>query len=249
MKSISRKIIAIGGGAMTNGATNCIDEQIIKLTGKKKPHALFIPTATDDNEVYCNTFNKIYRDKYHCSTDLLLLMKKKYSKKQLEEKILSADIIFVGGGNTLRMMRKWRFLGVDKLLKRAWENGAVCCGSSAGALCWFNYGHSDSMFYYHPKKWNYIVVRGLGFVPALLCPHFLKEKRDEHFRNMVKKRGGMGLAVDDCAAFEIIDDKIRVITANETTNGFKVFKQNGKIIQQQLPKNGKPMLLNDLLKV
>jgi dipeptidase E len=101
-----------------------------------------------------------------------LLIKEQPSKEQTRRKILSADIIYVGGGNTLQMMRVWRRLGIDKLLKKAYENGTVLCGISAGSICWFDSGHSDSMSFYSPKNWKYTNVRGLGLIRGIHCPHY-----------------------------------------------------------------------------
>jgi putative intracellular protease/amidase len=85
------------------------------------------------------------------------------------EKDLSADIIYVGGGNTLQMMRVWRRFGVDKLIKSAYESGTVLSGISAGSICWFDSGHSDSMSFYNPRKWKYTNVRGLGLIRGGGC--------------------------------------------------------------------------------
>jgi dipeptidase E len=73
-----------------------------------------------------------------CRTDILLLIKEQPSKEKIRKKTLSADIIYVGGGNTLQMMRVWRRLGVDKLIKSAYENGTVLSGISSGSICWFD---------------------------------------------------------------------------------------------------------------
>ena len=106
--------------------------------------------------------------------------------------------------------------------------------SSAGALCWFNYGHSDSMFYYHPEEWDYIRVKCLGIIAAMLCPHYLKEKRDESYKKMVVKYGGKGIALDDAAAFHITTDKYRVVSAQPGAYGYKLRVHNKKIIQTTL---------------
>jgi dipeptidase E len=103
---------------------------------------------------------------------VLFLINERPPFEHIKRKILGADIVYVGGGNTLQMMRIWRRLGVDKLLRSAWENGTVLCGISAGAICWFGSGHSDSMSFYNPKKWDYIKVRGLGLVDGIFCPHY-----------------------------------------------------------------------------
>jgi len=233
---------------MIEGATRSIDKEIVHLTGKKNPRALFIPTASSDDIEYWERFQKVYADKLGCRTDVLFLLKRKINKEEIKYKIEHADLIYVGGGNTLKMMRRWRTLGVDKLLRKAWEKGTVLAGTSAGAICWFNYGHSDSMAYYHPKKWNYIRVKCLGFIPITLCPHYLKEKRDKHYKAMIQKVGGMGLALDDCCAIEIIDDKFRIISSKKGANGFRLIKKNSKVIEEQLEQKEVLQPLKNLLR-
>ena len=246
---MTRTIVAIGGGSMIEGATRSIDEHIVHLTGKKNPRALFIPTASSDDPLYWENFQKIYGDKLGCRPEVLFLLKRKISKKEIHDKIERADLIYVGGGNTLKMMRRWRLLGVDILLKKAWNSGTIMAGTSAGAICWFQFGHSDSMFYYHPEKWKHIRVKGLGIVDTTYCPHYLKEKRDAHFRKMIAKTGGVGIACDDCSAIEIKNsDSYKILTSKKGAQAFKVFKQKGKVIQEaiEVSKNFKPLdlLLN-----
>jgi dipeptidase E len=72
----------------------------------------------------------------------------------------------VGGGNTLQMMRVWRHQGVDKLLTSAYENGTVLSGISAGAICWFDSGHSHSISFYNPQEWDYIGLHKSETLPA-----------------------------------------------------------------------------------
>ena len=164
-----RTLIAIGGGSMIEGATRSIDEHIVSLTGRKNPRALFIPTASSDDKQYWENFQKVYGDRMGCRPEVLFLLNKKISKKEIETKIERADIIYVGGGNTLKMMRRWRWLGVDKLILKAYQSGTIVTGTSAGAICWFQYGHSDSMAYYHPDKWEHIRVKSLGIMLPLMC--------------------------------------------------------------------------------
>ena len=137
-----------------------------------------------------------------CKTDVLFLIKEHPSRAQVRKKIGSADIIYVGGGNTLMMMRLWRRrLGVDKLLHLAYANGTVLCGVSAGSICWFDSGHSDSMSFYNPRKWKYINVRGLGFIKGIHCPHFNGRtggvRRRKDFLRMIRKIGGTGIAIEN----------------------------------------------------
>lgn len=238
MKKAIRKIVAIGGGVIRTAGTLAIDKEIIRLSEKKHPKLLFIGTAMSDSERYWKHINTYYGTKLGCKTDVLSLLKEKLSQKEIKEKILGADIIYVGGGNTLKMMRIWRRHGVDKLLRTAWERGIVLCGISAGSICWFESGHSDSMSFYNSKKWKYINVRGLGFLKGNNCPHYnsstLGIPRKEHFRRMIEKTGGMGIAIDDNCAIEFIDDTYRVMRSNKYGKAYRVFKKDGEVYSERI---------------
>ena len=184
-----KKIVAIGGGDVRTNDTLKIDREIIKLSGKKRPKLLFIPTASSDNEQYWEIIDKHFTH-LGCKTDVLFLIGRDIVKKEISVKIEKADIIYVGGGNTLKMMKLWRKLGVDEILKQAWKKGIVMCGLSAGSICWFDSGHSDSMSFYNPKKWKYINVKSLGLIKGIHCPHYnsetLGKKRKSEFMKMIQ---------------------------------------------------------------
>jgi dipeptidase E len=163
-------IVAIGGGEIRTRGTAFIDRETIRLSKKKNPKVLFIPTASSDSERYRKRVQEYFGKFLKCRTDILLLIKEQPSKEQIRKKILPADVIYVGGGNTLQMMRVWRRLGVDKLIKAAYEKGTVLSGISAGSICWFDSGHSDSMSFYKPRKWKYTNVRGIGLIKEYTAP-------------------------------------------------------------------------------
>src|SRR5271169_3584225 len=133
-----RTIVAIGGGEIRTRGTAAIDREIIRLSNKKNPKLLFIPTASSDSERYWKHVQEYFGEFLKCKTDALFLINEQPSREEIRKKILSADIIYVGGGNTLLMMRLWRRLGVDKLLQSAYAKGTVLCGISAGSICWFD---------------------------------------------------------------------------------------------------------------
>ncbi|MEK7672782.1 MAG: Type 1 glutamine amidotransferase-like domain-containing protein [Patescibacteria group bacterium] len=234
----TKKIVAIGGGEIRTAGTLDIDKEIIRLSGKKNPKFLFIPTASSDSEKYWEHIDNYYGKKLGCKTDVLYLIKEHPAHAEIQQKILNADIIYVGGGNTLKMMRLWRRLGVDKLLKTAWQKGIVLCGISAGSICWFESGHSDSMSFYNPKKWDYVNVKSLGFLKGIHCPHYnsatLGIPRKSHFQKMIQKIGGTGIAVDNNCAIEFIDDNYRVITSKPNAKAYKVFKKGAKVISESI---------------
>lgn len=246
-----KKMIAIGGGEIGRPGfpieTTRIDKEIIKLTNKKNPVLLFIPTASGDSEGYFATVEKYFGKKLGCKTDVLYLTKAKLSKDKVKSKILSADIIYVGGGNTFKMMKIWKRFGVDKILKEAYEKGIVLSGLSAGAICWFKYGNSDSLKMNDPKA-PLIKVSGLNLIHALFCPHYDFEKyRKPELKKMMLKNSVIAIAIDNCCAIEIIDDTYRIISSKDSANAYRVFWSKGKFYHELIPKSKELKTLNNLL--
>ncbi len=250
-----RKIVAIGGGEIGELETLPIDKKIIKLTGKKNPRVLYIPTAGGDSEKWCKIFQEIYGDKLGCQTDLLLLIKNKDSltRQEIEKKILTADVIYVGGGDTLLMLKTWQKLEVDKLLKIAYEKGIVLAGLSAGAICWFRYGVSDAVKNPQDEK-LFGRVKGLDMIPVgksiCLSPHHIREKeiRDKSIREIMLRTPGVCLAVDDKAALFIYDEvdqktkkkvlKYEIWRAGKNLGITKYFQVNERIKKERVLKRG-----------
>ncbi|HVY67814.1 MAG TPA: Type 1 glutamine amidotransferase-like domain-containing protein, partial [Patescibacteria group bacterium] len=213
-----KKLIAIGGGEIGRPGypveTLAIDKEIIRLSGKRRPRLLFIPTASHDAPGYIETVRKHFGRRLGCLIDILLIAKTTPAKKFLQKKVSKADIIYVGGGNSLYMLKRWRKLGLDRLLTQAYAKGTVMAGLSAGAICWFAYGNSDSLKLTKPGRKNYIRVKGLGWLNLTLSPHHLRERdRKDGLIKILKSRGGIGLALDDYAAIEILDGNFRIITS------------------------------------
>ena len=247
------KIIAIGGGIIgkkgRDAVTRKIDEEIVALTGKANPSLLFVPTGSDDSKSACFLVRKYFGGKLGCKTDNLLLLKEEYSQAELEKKILGADIIYVGQGNTLKMMTIWRKLGVDKLLKIAYEKGTVMAGVSAGAICWFDSGNSDSRRFTSGSD-KLIRVRGLGLFPALLCPHHDCEvHRQADLERMMKSVPKIpAIALDNCAALEIVERKYRIITSQPEARAYKIFWKKGKFHKEEIIAKEEYQSLEGLLK-
>ena len=233
------KIIAIGGGEIgrpgTKIETFLIDKEIIKQTGKKNPKLLFIPTASSESESYYAVVKKYFTDKHNCKVDVLYLLKEKYSEKELRDKILATDIVYVGGGNTKKMLSVWRKLGVDRILKEAYDKGIVLSGLSAGAICWFTYGNSDSLSF-ADKKASMIKVKGLGLVDALFCPHYdVEKKRKPELKKMMETTAGIALALENCTAIEIIDDTFRILSSKKGAKAYKTYWLKGKYVEEIIP--------------
>ena len=248
-----KKIIAIGGGQIGGRPgvkieTLSIDKEIVKLSGKKKPKLLFVPTASGDAGGYVEMVKNYFGNKLGCKIDSLELIAKKYSKKEIEEKIFKADIVYVGGGNTLKMMKTWRKFGVGALLIKAMDRGIVMSGLSAGSICWFRWGNSDSKRFGKNKRANMIRVKGLGIIPALHCPHYDAEAhRQKSLKEMIKKNKGIAIAIDNCAALEIIGEQYRILRTKKTANTYKVFWLKGKYFKKLVSVTKKLRPLSELL--
>ena len=244
-------IVAIGGGDLLAGETVDLDREVIALTEKRRPRALFIPTASSDSTDYWDAFRTAYGARLGCSTDVLYLLGSAPSTRELEDAILPSDLVYVGGGNTLKMMRRWRRLGVDTILRAAHEGGTVLSGVSAGAICWFSYGHSDSMSFYSPDDWRYIRVKGMGLIDATACPHYDGEtagvKRRDQFQKMVKRRRDVGIAIDNHCALEVVDGCYRVITSRAGAEAYRVYSRRGEVISIPIQEHSEFAPLSELL--
>ena len=186
---MDKQIIAIGGGGFgRNPGDGVIEQYILDQTGKEKPNICFIPTATGDNEAYKVNYYSTF-SKLDCNPIHLDFFKR---TPDLEQLIPQQDAIFVGGGNTKSMLAVWKDWNLDKLLKDAYEKGAVMSGVSAGANCWFERAVVDSW------EEDLRVIDCMGFVKGNCCPHYDEEPQR---RPAVKKFLEDGI-VDSCYSIE-----------------------------------------------
>lgn len=204
-----RQIIGIGGGSLQLGQTLPLDRAILELTGKDRPRVLFIPTASDDDPAYVREFHTIYRGCLGADTDSLLLWSQPEAS---EEKIVWADAVYVGGGNTRKMVAYWRKLGIDRILDERSRAGLVLSGLSAGLNCWFRDCNSDAPQYEGVPGVLTDRVEGLGFVPLTVCPHYDGEPfRRPEFRKMMAGICGRGLGLEDGCAIQVRGDAYRIL--------------------------------------
>ena len=193
-------IIAIGGGGFgRNPNHRKIEKYILELTGKEKPNVVFFPTASAENQAYIIQFYKCFT-KMSCEPSHVTFFQR---TPRLDSIINKADVIYVGGGNTKSMLAVWQEWKLDKLLLKAYNNGKILCGVSAGAICWFEQGITDS--------WasNLNVMDCLGFLPEMACPHYQEEKdRRPDVHKMLKQgKCDPGWAIDGGAAIHFKNGK------------------------------------------
>lgn len=243
-----KRIVVIGGGELKELETIRIDKEIVKLAMKQTPKALFIPTASGDPKEYIETFIKVYGEKLGCKVDVLKLIDENINESEIEYKIMNSDIIYVGGGDTKTMLEIWRKKKVDKALKKAWEKGIILSGLSAGSICWFESGHSDSIGFVDEKeKYNYIKLDALGFIKAMHCPHYDEDNREEDFIKKIMKYDVIGIAIQNNCAIDFKDNQYRVLVSKEGAKAYKVFKKDNSIVKEEIEKVSTYRPLEELL--
>ena len=212
----SGHIVAIGGGGFAGTPSNfAIDRYILSLAGVSRPRVGFIPTATGDNATYVSIFMAAYSG-LDCRPGYLPLFS---NTPDAAEWISRQDVIFVGGGNTFSMLAVWKAWGIDGMLREAWERGAVLAGQSAGAICWFEQGVTDS--WAGPLR----VMDCLGFLPGSCCPHYSGEpERQPAYRGFIGSGAiSAGLAVDDGAAVHFAGTELsRVLSWRDNATAYRV---------------------------
>ena len=237
------KIIAMGGGENGRPGTSyeikMLDERVVKLTDKQFPNLLFIAftqKSAENAESYYSVIKKNFTS-LGCKCEHLREADLQ-NMDTVKEKIDSADIIYVGGGNTLRLMNVLRRYKIDNMLKIAGEKGTVLCGVSAGAICWHSFGNSDSRSFTSNSS-QLIKVTGLGFIPALFCPHYDTEgARQADLKRMMKTTRGVALAFENCTALEINGDRYSVLKAKDSAKSWKCYWLRGEYIKKELEESG-----------
>ena len=201
-------IVGVGGGRYCDNEVLPIFEHIVALSKKKNPSVLFVPTAGYDD---INGDEHIFRlfIGLGCSVSALLLTDKSLTKAEIEDKILSADIIYAGGGNLKFLMDTWKETGADEIFKKAYEKGIVLSGYSSGSMCWFSRGYDDC-----GENHEFMFVDCLGLLPYCNCPHF-ESGYWQSFADAVKSRERSGIACDDGAALVFDNGKYYTIQGND----------------------------------
>ena len=221
-----KQIIAIGGGGFgRNPNQRIIEKYIIDQSSVSKPNILFIPTASAEDKSYTVNFYSCFNG-LNCNPSHLNLFQR---TPRIEGLINKADIIYVGGGNTKSMLAVWKEWKLDKFLIKAYNKGTVLAGVSAGAICWFDTGITDSW----ASNLNYIDC--LGILPGSCCPHYDSEKdrRPSVHKFIENEKIKSVYAIEDGAAIHFVDDApYKNISFFKDSKVFFVDKQNS-IIQEK----------------
>lgn len=224
-------IIAIGGaGELGPDDTERIDRDILARAGKLQPNVLFIPTASRDDQDYCDRFARWYGS-YGANVSTLALTTRDYIPSELETIVAAHDIIYVSGGNTLYLCNLWQGYRLDAILRAAWQRGKILCGVSAGANCWHARALTDSV------AGEMRMMFGLGFVPGYVSPHYDSEpERRPALYDLVTRGIGPWLALEDgTAAVYRGTELAEIIVTDATRHAFHVELRDGAVVETPLP--------------
>lgn len=233
-----------------DATTEPVDKLILKATNKTCPKVLLVLTASEDGHANLDLLVEGFRKHYEnlgAEIQTLKLITEKTSLQTIKNKSNWADAIYVSGGNTYRMMRTWRRLGINDLLRQAYDKGTVMSGMSAGSICWFTYGNSDS--FSNGTSDSLIRVRGMDWHKLLICPHFDTEPQRQIAMGRIMKRtpGIMGIALDEHSALEILDNKYRIHIFKEGSQVQKCYWEDGVYQTEEIERVDSYRPLNEIL--
>jgi dipeptidase E len=221
-------IIAIGGAAFSAEPRNlALDKYILDVSGKPRPRVLFIPTATGDNSEYVAKFYGAYAALDARPSHLAFFQR----TPDLRGLVLAQDVVFVGGGNTKSMLAVWRDWGLPEILREASESGVVLGGVSAGAICWFEHGVTDS--------WAQQLrpLEGLGWIGGSCCPHYdgEVERRPSYHALLLHGEIEAGYAIEDGVAAHFRAGRLeRVVSKKAGSRAYHVSTSKGRVQEEAL---------------
>jgi len=225
----ARRIIGIGGAVLAPDSGNFkLERYILDVSGAARPRVVFVPTASGDDVGYVARFFEAYA-RFGVELDVLRFFRR--TPDDLREFLFGFDVVHVGGGNTRSMLAVWRHWGFDAVVKEAWERGILLCGSSAGSICWFEQGLTDSV------AGDLTPMEGLGLLPGSNCPHYDGEAdRRPAYRKLVADGTlANGLACDDGAGVQFADGALqRVIASRPAARAYRVERIEGSVRETPL---------------
>lgn len=222
-----KKIFVMGGGGFTRDQDLKFEKYLLSLCNKKNPKICFLPQASNESRDY---IVKFYQSFLSLSAQPSWISLFGRVDSGWQDIILQQDIIYVGGGNTRSMLALWKEWGMDEILRKAYEQGIVLSGLSAGMICWFNQGITDSV-------WPLGIVKGLGFLSGSACPHFDTEieRQDFYIQSVANKTVESGYALYDDTGALFVDGQFAEAIKTKTGKKVKFVADNEiKIIESKL---------------
>ncbi|MFA7289448.1 MAG: peptidase E [Melioribacteraceae bacterium] len=205
-------------------------QYVMDLTKKENPKICYLPTASGDNPDNIKYWGNICNILKIDPIILKVWVSSSEKNQSFEDILLNSDAVIVGGGNTLNMLGIWKAQGIDTILKKALKKGIVLAGGSAGSICWFQKGISDS------RPVNLSIVDGLAILPYSNCPHYSEEARNNLYHQMIKeKKMSSGYASDELAGILFKNGKaIEFVSQSDIHNSYFVIIKKGEIISTKM---------------
>jgi peptidase E len=221
-----RQIIGLGGGGETREQTLVLYDHVLDVVGKERPRMLYVPTAIADEAEGFLMFHETFGRR----AELSYLPVFPWPPENLRERILEQDAICVSGGNTANMLAIWRVHGIDALMREAWENGVVLWGASAGMICWFEAGVTDS---FGPQLDG---MDCLGFLAGSACPHYDGEElRRPRYRELIDGGFPEGVAADDGVAVHYVGNEIaEIVSCRDGAAAYRVTRDGEERLDTRL---------------
>jgi dipeptidase E len=232
-----KRILALGGGGfLMENRHSPIDQYIVKLAGTVRPRICFVSTPNGDLPEGIDKFYEAYGS-LNCEPSHLAFFRKPgpgaIALASLEDTLLGMDVIFVGGGNTRSALGVWREWGLQEVFQRALLSGVLLCGMSAGAICWFESGLTDSVWGAGLQP-----LRCLGFLSGSCSVHYHSDPlRKSMLHEMVAARGlAEGIGIDDYAGVLYEDGRIaKVVSWRRGAAAHRVVLRDRQIVEELLP--------------
>jgi dipeptidase E len=229
-------IVAMGGGGFSMEPDNpLMDDFVLGLSRRQPARVCFIPTASADSATYIVRFYRAFSGRC-IPIDLTLwntpsLARQPSRTSELDTFVREQDVIYVGGGDTANLLVLWRRHGLDVLLREAYSRGAVLAGVSAGMLCWFNDGVTDSYGGLEPLR------DGLGIIDASACPHYDGEsERRPTYHRLIAAGMQSGYAADDGAALHFRGQTlVEAVSSRPQASAYRVELVDKSVTESRLP--------------
>lgn len=221
-----RKIFINGGGGWKNFA-----RYTMGLTKKENPKVCFIPTATGDSLVSISNWYASCEGLPMKAFVMKSFINSYETKKTFEDTIMGMDAIIVGGGNTLNMIAVWKAQGIDVALRKAYDSGILMSGGSAGSLCWFQSGTTDS------RPINLSKVECLGWLKGSHCPHYDAEAfRRPLYQELIKKGElAPGYACDNLSGIYFENEQfVKSVSLNKESNSYYVDLMGSQVSEKPI---------------
>ena len=227
---MTRQILAIGGAALPENLDNLLlIDYFLSLTQKRKPRVCFIGAAHGDADAGRLRFYAGF-SRFNCTPTHLPLFAR--TPRDLESFVMEHDALYVGGGNTRSMLAVWREWSLDVYLRKAYERSVVLGGASAGSICWFEQGVTDSI------AGPLTALGCLGFLPGSNCPHYDSEalRRPTYCKMVAGGKISEGVAADDGAALHYVDGKLlRVVASRPRAKAYRLTRTGKRAVEKALP--------------